>query len=289
MAIRDLGYRAYEGERRTGPGNVWRVVVRHGLSRIASSWIVRIWTLFSVVGALFFAGAILLVVNLGSMQSGLSPEEVLAEVQPAGLLGLYLFVHLFFIGSVITLTSGAGVLAEDFAQRSFPFYFAKPVTPVQYLLGRIGALAIYLFLVEYVPVLLPIGVIASFGGELWLEYAGLALPMLLACAITALSLASLSVGVSALSRSRALTRSAWALIFFVPYVLTALVALLANSQWPMLASIPGLLALLGNELLRVETGDLPVHWYHAAPILALLVAGTVALTARRLRSAEVIT
>src|SRR5690606_21513535 len=74
-------------------------------------------------------------------------------------------MQFWFFVTVLTLRSGAGVIAEDFTHKAYQFYFAKPVTPVQYLVGRASALAIYVFAVVFVPALLLAVVLAGFGPE----------------------------------------------------------------------------------------------------------------------------
>jgi ABC-type transport system involved in multi-copper enzyme maturation permease subunit len=199
-------------------------------------------------------------------------------------------IQFWFVVSVVTLRSGAGVIAEDFTNRAYQFYFAKPVTPIQYLLGRAAALAIFLFGLVAVPTVVLALVLAATGPEeQLLENCGLLLPALLDAAIIASSCAILSVAISALSKSRALTMMAWGVVLFVPAVLASLIEGITEHEWAWLASPAGLLWVIGNSLYKVQHDWDEVLWYHAAPVLALLTAGGAYLALRRIQQAEVIT
>ncbi|MBC7174507.1 MAG: hypothetical protein H5U40_18830 [Polyangiaceae bacterium] len=76
----------------------------------------------------------------------------------------------------------------------------------------------------------------------------------------------------------------------VPHVVAAVVDALGDFPWLRLASIPAMLDLVGDALLRVESdADSKLVWYHAALALAAWVVGSMTLALHRLRSAEVIT
>jgi hypothetical protein len=96
-----------------------------------------------------------------------------------------------------------------------------------------------------------------------------------------------SIGVSALSDSRALTMSAWLVLLFIPQVLAAIVNAIADWPWLYLISIYELLSVCGDALFRIEAPN-DLRWYYALPILAAVVVGGVAVAFRRVRDVEVI-
>jgi hypothetical protein len=295
MTIRDLGYRAYEGELRPASHNTW-VLVRHGLARIWASWInkaVLFTSLFPVLGF-----ALLALVRTSQFGRELPDIPPGAENSPGawflGSAGEWLRtltgIQFWFFVTVITLRSGAGVIAEDLTHKSYQFYFAKPVTPAQYLVGRVGALAIAVFGTLFVPCLLLSWVLAALGPQDDVfATLGLALPAMLDAAIIALSVSALSIAVSALSRSRALTMMAWGAFVFVPTVLAMLVEGIADAEWLWVGSLAGLVWVVGDAIYKVPGDFSELRWFHAAPVLALLVVGAGYLALRRIRKAEVIT
>src|SRR5690606_38749380 len=121
------------------------------------------------------------------------------------------------------------------------------------------------------------------------ENIGLLLPTFLFSLIASVAVSTLSIAMSALSRSRALTMSAWMMVFFVPHVLALLVDNIADWPWLYLGSIPGLLSVLRDALFKVTAEESKLEWFYAAPMLAALVGSGIYYAMHRLRSAEVIT
>jgi hypothetical protein len=285
MAIRDLGYRAYEGERLPASNNS-KVLLRHGLRRAWGSWLVKIaaftgWippiVACAIVGIMFW-------ITQQAPPGAEVPEMPAAEaVRDLFSWQIWLFV------TMVTIGAGAAAIAEDLQFRAFQFYFSKPVTPPQYLLGRIGAVAFWVFMMTFPGALLLVLVLVGTAPEeLRLERTGLLLPTIFYSAIIAVVTACGSVGLSSLSKSRALTMSAWIILFLVPHALGAIVN--AVSGWPyiLLLSLPELLNIVGDALFKIEP-ETTLRWYHAAPVLALVAAGGTALALTRIRNAEVIT
>jgi ABC-2 type transport system permease protein len=295
MTVRDLGYRAYEGELRPASHNTW-VLLRYGLWRIWGSWLTKLGVFTAFLPLLGMA--LLAMVRFATV--GREMPEVPAEApgfaqwffssEAAVWLRSLTAAQFWFFVSVVTLRSGAGVIAEDFTYRAYQFYFAKPVTPVQYLVGRCAALAIFVFALVFVPTSLLTLVLAAVGPEAQLlERMGLLLPALLDATIIAVSCSTLSVAVSALSKSRALTFTAWVVLLVVPFLLAMIVRRITDWEWAYSVSLPGLLWVIGDALFKVRESWAVLSWYHAGPILAALTAGSVYLALHRIRQAEVIT
>ncbi|MBX3247563.1 MAG: hypothetical protein KF901_10340 [Myxococcales bacterium] len=288
MTIRDLGYRPYEGERLPASHNTW-VMLRHGLSRAWGSWLVKIAAFLGWVPPILTMAWVAFHwwLSQQAAQAGMAGE--IEALDGGDLIHSLYGWQLWTFGLMITLGAGASAISEDLSFKAFPFYFAKPVTPPQYLLGRVLAVGIWLFSILFIPgfllVLILVGA-APEGGRL--EALGLFLPALIHAGLIATVCAVGSVGVSAFSTSRALTMSAWILLFIVPWVLATIVTEVGEWPWLKLASIPALLAVVGDALFKVSRDD-GLGWYHALPVLAVVVFGGLSLAMRQLRNAEVIT
>ena len=295
MTIRDLGYRAYEGELRPSSNNVW-VLTRYGIARIWGSWINRLAVFGTVLPLL--AMIVIALVRMALLGGRELPEISADEAgqvawfaaPPAVWLRTLTGIQFWFVVTVVTLRSGAGVIAEDFTNRAYQFYFAKPVTPLQYIVGRAAALAIFLFALVAIPTAILGVVLAAVGPEeQFLENLGLALPAQLDAAMIAITCAVLSIAISAISKSRALTMMAWGVVLFVPAVLASLIEGITEHEWGWLASLPGMLWVTGDALYKVQRDWEELQWYYAAPLLALLTVGGAYLALRRIQQAEVIT
>lgn len=289
MTIRDLGYRPYEGVRLPASHNT-SVMLRHALSRAWGSWMVKLSAFLGwVPPAIAIAGiGIQWWLTQQATQAGVPLDEIPPIEGGDSIHSLYLW-QLWLFGLMITLGAGASAISEDLAFKAFPFYFAKPVTPPQYLLGRVLAVAIWLFCLLFIPgFLMVLLLVGTAPADARLENLGLILPAFLDAVLIAGVCAAASVGVSAFSSSRALTMSAWILIFVVPWVLGTIVDEVGDWPWLKLASLPALLGVVGDTLFKVARED-DLSWYHALPVLAAMTFGGISLSIRRLRGAEVVT
>lgn len=294
MPIRDLGYRAYEGELRAPSRNLW-VMMRHGLWRIWGSWLNKFVIFFCWIPLLVLG--LLALVRYGSLGPELPeiPAQAVGPARwflspPAVWLRTLTGIQFWFFASILTIRSGAGLISEDLNNRAYQFYFAKPVTPFQYLAGRTGALAFVVFLVVFVPVALLGLIMMSTGPESErLERLGLLLPALFDGVVIAVSMSALAVATSALSRSRALTLTSWVLLLFVPFALAHLVEGIGNYEWVFALSLPGQLWSIGDALYKVEGTWDELRWFHTAPVLVASVVGAGYAALQRIRRAEVIT
>ncbi|MEM6957141.1 MAG: hypothetical protein AAF645_15735, partial [Myxococcota bacterium] len=184
--------------------------------------------------------------------------------------------------------AGAGAIARDFSIKAFPFYFAKPVTRLHYLGGRIGAAAFWCATLVLAPALLYVFALTGFvPAEARLETVGLLLPAVAQSAIAALSCACISIGISSMSRSRALTSSAWLVLFVIPHILAVIVENVAEWPWLRMLSLPALLTATGDGLFSVSDPG-ALSFFHSLPALLVLSALGLALAMRRLQHPELI-
>ena len=285
MTIRDLGYKPYEGARVPPSNNTW-VLLRQGVARAWGSWLLKIAVFVSIFPPLIACLAI-----AGGRWFASSQGQAEAADELASSTLRYLFTaETWFVVSLVTLGGGAGAIAEDLTFKAFQFYFSKPVTAVQYLIGRIGAVAIFIFVLVFggsLVVVMVAGVTAT--PEHRVDDFLLVLPVLAYSLILAVFMSSASVSVSALGASRALTMSAWGLLFVVPHVIASIVDRIARGEFPwlFLGSFTGLLGTIADALFKVET-ESDLKWFHAAPVLAAIIGLGVYAAHMRLVRTEVI-
>lgn len=285
MTIRDLGYKPYEGARLPPSNNTW-VMFRQGLARAWGGWLVKIAVFFAIfpplIACLVIAGGRYFASQMGQV----------GETMDLGSMALreMFRYETWLVVSLVTLGAGAASIAEDLTFKAFQFYFSKPVTALQYLVGRVAAIALILFLITFVSGLIVVTIAAvTAAPEQRLADFGLIAPTLLYSVILSVFMASASVAVSSLSPSRALTMSAWGLLFVVPHVIASIVDVIQQEQFPWLylASFTGLLGTVADALFKVEANS-TLHWYHAAPVLFLVALVGLWGAHTRLRHAEVI-
>jgi hypothetical protein len=287
MAVRDLGVRPYAGDRLPASRNRW-VLLRLGLRRAWRSWLVKLAVFFFWVPGLTGAVQLWLVAWLIAQNPEMAAAE--APIVPSGaMVSGVLDWTVWLQGFALTLGAGAGLVAGDRSEEALPFFLSKPVTPADYLLGHAAAigLGVTLLLVANGVLVVGAGLLPTVPPGQRVEAVGLLFPLLIHATLVGLVLGVSSVAVGALGRSRALTVTAWALLFVVPSLLGSLVETLADQPWLLLGSIPALLRVVGDALFKVEPANALRVW-HALPVLALLVGGLGLLAHRRIARTEVV-
>ena len=275
MALRDLGYRPYEGDRRDASKN-YSVMLRLSLRRAWRSWMVKLTLLFCWVPTFAFVGAL--------MMFGADRLEA--------WLGNLLHVQWLLFVFPISLFAGAGAIAYDLENNAFAYLFAKPVTPAQYVFGRVGAVFVLCTTVSTLPMVVLGLVLTMFRAEQGTEavVAAVSSAAYAGAASLAISLfmATIAVGLSALSRSRTLTLSAFTVLLVVPLGMAWLTTQVAEWPWVKLASPVSSMSLLVDACLGLLPEDSPVRVMHVIPTILGLTLGGLALAYRRVREVEII-
>lgn len=287
MSIRDLGYRAYDGPR-LPLRNRYRVMVWRAL---ASAWsgsrLLRMLLILSPLPAVIFGVVMYLGLKAAQLTGG---AQILADApSPAELVYHCYFSSQIWFSFVISMIVAAPAVADDLRTGAFEFYFSRPVSRTQYLLGRTLPAALLVALVSSGPALLLVLFRLSLcrsGAELWDNLPLLGQVLLFAPLYTAaFSLVPLALG--SLSRHRGAVRGIWATVFFFGWMLGEGLAEAANTEVLRLIALPFDLRATWQVLFDVHPEVLYLH--PALPPLALglylLLAG--ALLYRRLDRAGV--
>lgn len=277
MTLRDLGYRPYEGIRLPPSSSTW-VMFRYGLRRAFDSTALKLLyatSLFLMLAVTAFAS---LAVRIGGAES-FEFKDVVGVV-----LGLQTW---FFVGTS-ALLAGSTAITEDLQNKAFPFFFAKPLTPIQYLAGRILAVASVLIVPILVPsVFVVLGFSAAAPREIQIESIALVLPAILQSILVALVCSSVSVGISASSKNRAITMSLWLVLWIVPKIVAAIVKAASDQPWLELTSIPAMLGVVSDALLR-RTSEGNLETPYALAGLAVVTTAALVFATNRLERAEVV-
>lgn len=276
MTLRDLGYRPYDGPRLPPSNSTW-VMFRYGLSRALSPLGVKI-----LLGLTIFPG---LIFALGAFFAArFSPENFELEE----LIKWSFWVQTWFFVGLAGLLAGASAISEDLQARAFPIFFAKPLTPIQYLLGRVLAVAALLFFLALLPSFIFVVVFAGTApAELRVDSIGFLLPVIAHSLVVATAVACTSVGLSATTRNRAITVSLFIVLWFVPAIVAKVVHVATGQAWLNLMSIPNLLGIVGDALLQKPDDD-ALPWYWAMLALLGYSLGGLAFAKTQLDRAEVV-
>jgi ABC-2 type transport system permease protein len=131
--IHDLGYKRYDGPRRTGATR-WRVIARHQVAIAWKTW----WRFKAALGLAVIAMSITggMMMFASDRKSSLGRAQFFAQrlIDTALPESIIWFCRVGFLAS---LTVGATVIASDVQTGAFTFYFARSTRPRHYVLGKL--------------------------------------------------------------------------------------------------------------------------------------------------------
>jgi ABC-type transport system involved in multi-copper enzyme maturation permease subunit len=279
MPIHDQGYRRYAG-RREAHGRTWLVIARAGLMEKMRE---RKFFVFLLVAFLPF------IVRTVQLYVAANYQQASFFAPTPSLFKDYLSQQSFFV-FIITLYVGSGLIANDRRANALQIYLSKPLTRVDYVVGKLATLLIFLTGVTWVPGILLLLMQILFAGNLTFLKANLFLfPAITVYAAAIVLTSSFSMlALSSLSKSRRFVAVMYAgLIFFTAAMYQALKAITGMSAWAFIS--PGdVLDVLANAIFRTPAPRaIPVS--AAILFVVLLLGASVAVLERRVRGVEVVT
>lgn len=279
-SVRDQGFRPYTGTRLSPANNTW-VLWRHGLSRALKSWVVRMAIVAAVAPLLIALVAFAFMGWVSTQNPGQVPAPDLVR-----FVRDLLRAELWLAGSAIAFGAGATAISDDAARHALPFFFAKPVSAAQYLLGRTGAIFTLIALTLALPVFVFVPLAVALDKQLELSAALVLFPATLGAVLCAAFVSSIALGISALSESRALTTSLFASVWLLPHVLAALASVFSDGGFTYLISLPALLTFVLETLLHKPQSPTGPTALHALPILFVLSGLALRTAHKRLERAR---
>jgi ABC-type transport system involved in multi-copper enzyme maturation permease subunit len=152
MPIFDQGYQHWKGPL---AGHAWRwlAIARHGVRVQLKNWLLRILLLLAWLPALALVVAVALwglveqkSAGVLSLVANLLPADILLDPRAyrsaAWTLAYSTFfrVEMFFIMLLVVL-AGPSLISRDLRFNALPLYFARPLTRLDYFLGKLGVIA----------------------------------------------------------------------------------------------------------------------------------------------------
>jgi ABC-2 type transport system permease protein len=279
VPIHDQSYRRIDRAAGTDT-HAWLIITRTGIramlgKRAFLALVLAAWIPFLVRAAQLYAAA-----NV-PQASFLAPT---AATFRQFLRQQDLFVFL------VTVYVGAGLIANDRRTNALQIYLSKPITRADYILGKLGVIAIVLLLITWLPAVVLLLVQVSFAGNFTFVGANLFLfPAITAFSVLEIAVASISMlALSSLSTSPRFAGILYAgLIFFSQALFVVLNVATRDSRWSWL-SMPNNVIQVGDWLFGIPLRSGP-PWPTQLVILVLLAAIAGAVLVRRVRGVEVVT
>lgn len=279
MPIHDQGYRRYQG-RRAAHGRTWWVIARAGLmERLRERKFLGLLLLASVP---FFARAVMLYLGSNVPQASFlaaTPDTFREFLDQQG-------IFVFFI----TIYAGSGLIANDRRANALQIYLSKPLTRVEYVVGKLVTLLIFLIGVTWVPAILLLVLQMLFAGNFAFLRANLFLfpAITLFSAILVLFSSFAMLALSSLSKSRRFVAIMYAgVIFFTAAMYQALRAITGSNAWALIS--PGdVLDVVAAAIFR-SGGTAALPTWAALLSIAVIIGVSIGILERRVRGVEVVT
>jgi ABC-2 type transport system permease protein len=282
--ILDRGYAAYTG-RYTPEASRWKVIASRTLRMSARQWWAILLLIAAVMPLLFSAIFMWIMARLAAAAP---VGEIIKDpdsyvMLPWGTMTLAFLIALF---------AGSGQVADDTRAGAFQFYFARPVTRDQYLVGKVLPVVVLTMFIALMPALLlsllRLSLLSS-GAEVVRKLPIVGATLIIGIVET-LALAIPAVAISSLSRRRAYVQGGYAIFYLLPWVVGTIFVKVTRSPWPSLLSVPAHLENLARFVYRqpVPEGEWALPVWISAAFFALLVGGSLALLRKRLAAVEVV-
>jgi ABC-2 type transport system permease protein len=278
MPIHDQGYRRYAG-RREAHGRTWLVIARAGvMERLRER---KFLGLLLVAWLPFLVRSVQLYVAANYAQASFLNATPAMFRDYLGQQGVFVFF--------ITLYVGSGLIANDRRANALQIYLSKPLSRVDYVVGKLATLLVFLTFVTWVPGILLLVMQILFAGNLTFLKANLFLfpAITVFAAVTVLTSSFTMLALSSLSKSRRFVAVMYAgLIFFTAAMYQALRGITGTSAWVFIS--PGdVLDVIGDRIFRSTEPEnlLPI----ALVTVVVLLAASVFVLERRVRGVEVVT
>lgn len=299
--IADVSYRNYDGVLHTRALRWWTVTLQNlrAVRRKPAFWVLAGLALlpYLIVGFMLYLGS-----SLGSLGK-LMPQ------QKYSALFFQAYDQQQFWVFLLAILVGAGSIAADNQANALLVYLSKPITKVDYLLGKWMGVLLPLLGVSCLPALaLFIYCALSFtGGSFFHVQPTLFWRLALVTALPPLLHASLITGFSAWSKSVRLTGACYAGVYLLGGIVSGIFSKLQLREHSQLGrliehlSISGVLGGLGRSIYRVtsllpfgrhhrggvDPHSLPPLWVMLVTVVVLVVLGLVAARLK-VRAVEVV-
>lgn len=277
MPIHDQGYRHYLGHR-SPHGRAWWVIARaHMLSAVRYK---PFLVLFLFAWAPFVVRAVQFYVSSSVPQASFLAATAQTFQEFLDQQGL--FVFLVTIGQ-------AGLIADDRRANALQLYLSKPLTRVEYIVGKLVPPLVYVLGVTFAPAVLLLALQIAFAGSVtFLRENLFLLPAITLFSVIQASLSAFAIlALSSLSKSRRFVSIMYAgVIFFTAAMYQALRAITGSRAWAAIS--PGeMLDVIATAIFRGR-GEPAVPVPVAVGVVLGLIAVSIWILERRIRAVEVV-
>jgi ABC-2 type transport system permease protein len=278
MPIHDLSYQHWAGEWTSHPYRWW-VITRQGIAQLVRRKGFMVLLFLSLIPFLVRCVMLYFAVVMGRI--------ALFKID-AAFFEAFLSQQLFAT-FIISIFSGAGLIANDLKANALQIYFSKAITRRDYLIGKLGVVVFFIALTTLFPGIVLFLIAAAFHSSLEFlqQFAWVILPIIGYSLIIIFTNALIVLAMSALNRSARFAGIFVAAIFFFSQILYGILAALLRTTSVAWISVTHNLTQIGDVMFGSKLG------YQTSPtisafVLALIMAGSTWIIHSRVRAVEVV-
>ena len=278
MPIHDQGYRRYGGSR--ARGRAWWVMFTTGVRTILGN---RRWIILMVVSWIPF------VVRAVQFYIAANVAQAAAIVAPSAQTFRDFFDQQDLFVFLVTITLGAAAIAQDRRANALQIYLSKPLTRLEYIVGKLSVLIAFLLFITWVPAILLLILQVLFAGNFtFLKANAYLFPAITLYSFIEVVMVSMCMlALSSLStNSRFVGILYTALIFFSKAVYGVLLAVTGSNSVSWI-SFGNNLAQLGDAIFRVPL-RYETPWIVSLAVVIVLIALSALILERRVRGVEIV-
>ncbi|MXY55663.1 MAG: hypothetical protein F4Y41_04570 [Gammaproteobacteria bacterium] len=292
MSLRAHGFSTFAGpwtRRITRP----LVITRYTLSTVFSS---RLFTIFFVACFLpscLFLVSIYLRYKLDTLTGFFGLHWGPAEIRAAaGFLDDWLYSGIvgpsLWVTFLIVLVRGPALLGPDLKDNAMPLYLSRPVTKLQYLVGKLLVLLWLTATVTWIPGLLLVFVNAYYAEDGWLlDNLSVPLGLVATCLVWSGCLSIIALALSAWVRWRPAATLGFLGLFVIGSAVGNLFRVTSGDWYGSLIILWDAIEVVGRQLFGAKASDLmPLPW--AWGTLAFATALAFWALMRRIRAFEIV-
>jgi ABC-type transport system involved in multi-copper enzyme maturation permease subunit len=191
---------------------------------------------------------------------------------------------------IVSITIGAGLIADDRRANALQIYLSKPLTRVEYVVGKLATLAMVLTFVTWLPAVFLLLLQMLFAGSTTFlrEHLFLIPAITLFAGVQVFVSSFAMLALSSMSNSRRFVAMMYAgILFFTAAMYQALRAITTSSAWAVI-SPRDTMNVIADGIFRVQ-GSRPVPVPVAALAVLVLIGASIWILERRVRGVEVVT
>lgn len=278
MPIHDQSYRRYGGDRRP-VRSAWTVIATTGMMtflkrRAFLGLLIVAWIPFVVRASQLFLAS-----NFAQATFLAPSAQTFRDF--LGQQGLFVFL--------VTVYTGAGLIANDRRANALQLYLSKPVTRAEYIAGKMAVLATFIMGITWLPAVLLLLLQVAFSGSFTFLKAnsGLLASITVFCLVQTLVISFGMLALSALSRSSRFVGILYAGLLLFSDAMFHTLRVITGSTNISWVSVPASLEQVGDVIFR----QVPRYQTPAVVSFVVLVALVVVATSvleRRVRGVEVV-